>query len=139
MLRALLLVLVAANLVYAAWWRGWLPAELLPLARGDAGQREPGRLAAQVHPEYIELLAGPPADRLASSRCLQAGPFTDEAWPDAEAAVSRMGLASGQWLRVPADPPGSGSLLRVPEADATSQERLQAGEPELGRAFSPCP
>jgi hypothetical protein len=136
MLRALLLLLVAANLGYAAWWRGWLPADLLPLRRGDAGQREPGRVAAQRNPESIEVLAGPQAERLANARCLQAGPFSDEAWPGAEATAAGLGLAPDQWQRLPAATPASGAWLRVPQADPALQARLLAG---TDAAFRPCP
>jgi hypothetical protein len=55
MLRLLVLLLLLANLVYAAWRQawwvpppGWLP-ELAPT-------REPGRLARQVAPERVEVL-----------------------------------------------------------------------------------
>ena len=134
----LLLLVLVANLAYWAWWHGWLPAALLPLPRGEAGQREPARLAAQLNPQSIELLSAPQAERLTSLRCLQAGPFDDGAWPQVEAAAARMGLAPGQWQRLAA--PAAAGLLRVPEADALTQAKLLAGgEAEFGVPFRPCP
>lgn len=137
-----MLLLLVANLAYWAWWNGWLPAALLPLPRGEAGQREPARLAAQVDPHSIELLSAPQDERLSSLRCLQAGPFDDSAWPAVEAAVARVGLGPGQWQRLaaPAGASAADSVLRVPEADALTQARLLAGgEAEFGLPFRSCP
>jgi hypothetical protein len=52
MLRALVLLLMLLNLGYWAWGEGWL----LPYGIGPATQREPQRLARQIHPEAIRIL-----------------------------------------------------------------------------------
>jgi hypothetical protein len=140
MLRLLVLLLVLANAGYWAWTHGWLPAGWLPPPADGEHEREPARLAAQVRPETIELLGEGEARRLARSLCLQAGPFDEAQWPAAEAAALRAGLGSVNWLRVPAEPPATGHWIRVPEADADMQLRLQGTpDPDLGAGFSPCP
>lgn len=53
MLRALVLALLAANLAWFAWAQGWLEG-WLP-APGDADQREPHRLQAQVRPQVVTV------------------------------------------------------------------------------------
>jgi len=53
MLRLILLLLMLLNLGYFAWGQGYL----LPYGWGPAQQREPQRLAQQVHPEAIKVLA----------------------------------------------------------------------------------
>ena len=54
MLRALLAALLLANLVFFGWARGWFaPTWPSPLA----SQHEPARLAAQVAPERVTVLA----------------------------------------------------------------------------------
>jgi len=58
-MRALLLALLLANLVFFAWSQGWLAgAGLEPVT-----QREPQRLARQIHPEQVRVtpLSGAPA------------------------------------------------------------------------------
>ncbi len=52
MLRALVLLLMLLNLGYLAWGQGWL----LPYGFGPVTQREPQRLARQIHPEAIRIL-----------------------------------------------------------------------------------
>ena len=61
MLRALLALLIVANLVFFAFSRGALDGILGLRALGD---REPERLANQVRPQTIRLL---PVGRLAAS------------------------------------------------------------------------
>lgn len=54
MLRALLALLLLANLLFFGWAGGWLaPAFPAP----GAADREPGRVAAQVAPERVTVLA----------------------------------------------------------------------------------
>lgn len=61
MLRALVLVLVLANLAFFVWSQGWLDGDA---SSGDAGlvgvrsigDREPERLGRQVRPEAVTLL-----------------------------------------------------------------------------------
>ena len=54
MLRALLALLLLANLLFFGWAGGWLaPAFPAP----GTGDREPGRVAAQVAPERVTVLA----------------------------------------------------------------------------------
>lgn len=85
MLRALLVVLLLANLGFWAWTQGWLAPVLPP--RVDP--REPERLAAQLKPERVTVLtprAASAAVAAASASndadapvCLEAGPFADTA------------------------------------------------------------
>ena len=50
-MRALLLALLLANLVFFAWSQGWMAGAGL----GPVTQREPQRLALQIHPEQVQI------------------------------------------------------------------------------------
>lgn len=54
MLRLMVLVLLVLNLGYYAWGQGWL----LAYGWGPGQQREPQRVAQQVHPEAVTVLLG---------------------------------------------------------------------------------
>jgi hypothetical protein len=140
MLRALVVLLLLANLGHWAWSHGWVPPVLLPPPPDGSQQREPARMAAQVKPESIVLVAAPEARRLSSAACLQAGPFGDDQWPAASAAAERAGLAASARQRLPAAEPASAAWLRVPEADPAQQAALQSlQDSALGDGFKPCP
>lgn len=129
MLRALLVLLLAANVVFFAWVQGWL-APTWPPPR--AGEREPQRLAAQVHPDRIRVLtpqaasAALSAAREATLTCLEAGPLDAAALAAAEAALGAAGLPAGGWERQDTVPPSPRRWLRVPRADPAQQAALQA-------------
>ena len=94
MLRVLVLALLLANAGYFAWSQGLLAAYGLAPAR----QSEPERLAQQIRPEAMQLVAEEPARPAQSAappataapappvaapevpqvQCLQAGPFTEK-------------------------------------------------------------
>ena len=105
MLRALVVAMLAANLLFFAWARGWLsPALPLP----HQGEREPERLAAQVHPELIRIVppqAASAAVTAASTQCLEAGPFADGDIGVAEAAVLAAGVPNAAFERRDLQPP----------------------------------
>lgn len=63
MLRALVLALVLANLVYLVWVQGLLA----PYGFAPASQAEPERLEQQIRPEAVELLTTPPAQPAAAA------------------------------------------------------------------------
>ncbi len=67
MLRALVVLLLLANLAFFAWMHGWLNAAV---GVDPAGDREPQRLNAQVQPNTIRVL-NPPAG---ASAPVPAGP-----------------------------------------------------------------
>jgi hypothetical protein len=147
MLRALVVLLLLANLGYWAWSRGALPAGWLPPPPDGGAQREPQRRAAQLRPESIELLkpgAPPPAAAPAppvapALACLQAGPFGDAAWGAAWAAADRAGLLTDGWMRVTTADPAAGAWLRLPAARPPLVERLRAlQDPAFGGGFRPC-
>ena len=95
MLRLIVLVLLLANGGYFAWSQG----HLLPWGAGPAQQAEPQRLAQQVRPDALRVVAPAELKRLEAAaaagprppECLQAGPFDDtrasavrtvlESWP----------------------------------------------------------
>ena len=116
MQRALLVVLLAANVLFFGWARGWFaPAWAAP----QHSQREPGRSAAQVRPELITVVSTSAASATASSSlpsdgaetCLEAGPFSESNLAVAEKALnlalpstafavrSERGAAAQHWLR----------------------------------------
>jgi hypothetical protein len=140
MLRLLLLLLLLANAVWFGWSQGWLPAGLIPWPR-DADQREPQRLALQVHPERLQILpAGQPRQAVVTS-CWQAGPFKPGAQGTMDAiepAMALAGLPATAWQRVEAD---DGTWLRVPAATEAQQAALRglvlASPADLGAPASP--
>lgn len=105
MLRALLAVLLTANLLFLGWSRGWFaPAWPAP----GASDREPARLAAQVAPERVTVLA--PA---AASAALAA----------AERSARCPPIAS------PPDVPGGASAALAALASASQAAGLNPCEP----------
>jgi hypothetical protein len=106
MLRALVVILLLANLVMLAWERGLLDGLTGP--RGDR-DREPERLQRQVHPERLRIL---PAQ--AASTALAAGAAASAA-SAAEAAASAN------------DAPASSAAAVASAAAAATTYCLEAG------------
>lgn len=145
MLRALLALLVVANLAFFAFSRGALDGFLDLRALGD---REPERLARQVRPQTIRLLpaalpASAPPD--AATPCYETPTFTA-----AEAAAVESALAStlpaGAWSDVRGERSVAGRTetvhtYRVVGADSTLAARLATLRLDAagrGFSFSPC-
>ena len=95
MLKALVLALALANLAFYGWSQGWLDPMVGVRARGD---REPERLAQQVRPETVVILAPAAASAAVSLSCLEAGPFSDAELPPVRAALQA--LAPGGWADI---------------------------------------
>lgn len=131
MLRALVGLLLLANLAFLAWSQGWLGSS------PQHSQREPARLQAQVRPEALVVLppakagAAVQAARAAAQVCLEAGPFNGNLIGAAEATLASAQLPADAWSRV--DPSAAPVWLvfggRYPEAAAR-----KAREEELRRA-----
>lgn len=139
-MRTLAALLLLANLLFLALAQGWL----LPLAGLSTHQeREPQRLAAQVHPEIVRIVAaGAAASVPEGTQCLQAGPFGAEQ-ADATLAMLADKLPAGGVQRVPvrrSDEAGAAAAqfwLRAEAADAASSSKLQALTLP-GGGFGPC-
>ena len=138
-LRALLIVLLLANLAVYGWTQGYLEP-LLP-APGLA-EREPARLANQVNPEAVKVLglaAANEATRKVGPRCVEIGPFGLVDATAAEAALESTGIVANSWerdLRGPAQ-----VWLRLPRADAAMRDKLQtlaANSTLLAAGFKSC-
>ena len=114
MLRVAAILLLLANLAYFAWTQGHLAS--VGLAPIEA--REPERLQAQIQPETLRLLNGarneaavgdpttvatespetaPPAPAEPEGTCWQANGFTPAQANNLGVALSKLGLADGQW------------------------------------------
>jgi hypothetical protein len=105
-LRALVLLLVLANLGFYVWTRGWLDAVVGVRVEGE---REPERLARQFHPDSVRILgAQEGAAAMAAApalSCLEAGPYT-AAEADLAEALLQPALPAGSWTRGNVDQPG---------------------------------
>jgi hypothetical protein len=119
--RALFLVLVAANLAFYAWWRYGPPA--------DAA--DPAPLARQIEPEKLKIIA--PADlppvsaaRKPSAVCMEWGSFTAADVSRAEQALEPLALgprlaqrradeAASWWVYVPSMGSRQGALKKAAE------------------------
>jgi hypothetical protein len=121
MLRWAVLLLVVANGLFFAWSRGWL---------GDPpgnDAREPERVARQIRPEAVRVLAAPAAAALAATpSCVEAGPFRAAEAAAAEQVVASM-LPAGSWSRVPVERPGRWIVYmgRFPNAEALATRRAE--------------
>lgn len=126
MLRAAVVLILAANLLFFAWARGWLAPVVAP---PHAGEREPERLAAQVRPELVRVL---PPEAAATARvvCLEAGPFADADVGIAEAAMLGAGVPATAWRRDTTAPPPAWLVYMGPFADAAA---LRAKQEEVRR------
>jgi hypothetical protein len=131
-MRALVALLLLANLGFLALARGWLQPYV---GLSTPYEREPQRLAAQVDPDAVRVRAVGAA-AAAAAACIEAGPFTLEQLEAAEAALAQGAGAAVRWQRQAVEPPGEAGgpmfRLRVEQADAALRQRLQdmvAGAP----------
>jgi hypothetical protein len=131
MLRLVLLALILANLGFYSWTQGWLDGVVGVRASGD---REPERLARQVRPETVVILAPEAAASSVSSApvCLEAGPFSATELAAANAALKQAlpKAAEGSWAEVKIDTPGAWIVYIGKFADT---EGLTKKEQELKR------
>jgi hypothetical protein len=159
MLQRAVLLLLLANLLFFAWTQGWLDGVTGLRSQGD---REPERLARQVRPETVRILA--PSDAIPSTSsapasgagaetvtCLEAGPFATGASVSAIAAVqgAMPPVPASSWVDVKIERPGTWIVYmgRYPnrEAYAKKEEELRRTKvtyeevrspPELELGFS---
>ena len=95
MLRALAVLLLLLNLLFFGWTQGWLDEVVGLKARGD---REPERMAREVHPERVKLLSEAELAALQTRSCLALGPLDgDAALQAAQAALAKAGVAPATW------------------------------------------
>ncbi len=144
MLKAALAVIVAANLLFFGFTRGWFDGVLGLHSRGD---REPERLAGQVRPNSIVLMpmASAPSASAPAGMCLEAGPIATSDAAAAEATL-KAALPQGAWIDVRNETAsGSGATVvvthtyRVGNADVATAARLAALKLDAsGRGFSAC-
>ena len=144
-LRLLVLVLLLLNLALLAWGQGWL----LAYGWGLASQREPQRLAQQVRPQALLLLADPAlmrtpsAESSAQSACLQSAllneaqaasvrKLLEASWPadawvlDKLAAPERWIIYMGKFATV------ADLEKKTPATGQFAADFLPAGQPRAG-------
>lgn len=132
MARALIALLLFANLGFLMWTQGWLDGVVGMRSIGD---REPERLTRQVRPETIRILAPGAAGVAASTTlaCFEAGPF-DDAGIGAAQIAAQAALPAGSWLTVKTDQPGTWIVYMGRYA---SRDALSKKEDEIKRRNLP--
>lgn len=117
MLRALVVLLLLANLAFFAWTQGWLTGLTGISPEGD---RDPERLKRQVHPEVIRILppgsvpASAPAETTGSAGtaavvaavCFESGPYSAADLPAAEGVLKAALPAGTTWAVQNGERPG---------------------------------
>lgn len=136
MLRLIVLLLLLANGVYFAWSQGYL----LSLGWAPQQQSEPQRLAQQIRPQSVRVLAPAEARRVetvtnAPNECLQAGLFSDG---DAAALrqVATNLLPTGSWTLEATTEPARWIVYMGKYPDADALERKKAELRQLGVSFN---
>ncbi len=145
MLRALVALLLLANLAFWAWSQGALE----PLGLTAPRERDPARMARQLRPEAVRVL--PPVEAQAalraasqaqatgtatrtSLRCLEAGPFSAATVEAAERALTAAALSGARWVRVRHELAPQYAVVLGPFGN---REALQKKSEELGRLQMP--
>ena len=140
MLRALLLAVVAANLLFFGFTQGWFDGFLGLQSRGD---REPERIANQVRPTSIVLMPMASAPPGTSGSCLESAPVAAAESAAAETAL-RAALPPGTWTDQRSEAiVGTTTVVthvyRIGNADPTTAAKLAGLRLDSsGRGFSPC-
>jgi hypothetical protein len=140
MLKAALALLLAANLLFFGFTRGWFDGAFGLHARGD---REPERIANQVRPAAIVLMPMASAPPGTSGSCLESAPVAGAEAAAAE-AVLKVALPVGAWSDLRSESTvGTSTVVthvyRVGNADAALAARLAGLRLDSsGRGFSPC-
>ena len=140
MLKGLLAALIAANLLFFAFTRGWFDGVLGLQSNGD---REPERLANQVRPASIVLMPMASAPPGTSGSCLESAPVAGAEAAAAEAAL-KGALPPGSWSDQRSESTvGTTTVVthvyRVGNADAATAARLAGLRLDSsGRGFSAC-
>jgi hypothetical protein len=145
MLRALVVALALANLLFWIWSAGLLQG----LGLGPAQERDPSRLSLQVRPDAVRVLpatavaaavANPAAAAASASAlrstpvCLEIGPFSGAAIDAAERALAAAALPEGSWVRTTQDVP---ALYAVVLGPFGSRDALQQKREEVARLRLP--
>jgi hypothetical protein len=137
MLRVVVGLLLLANLAFFGWARGWFEPSMPPPHHGE---REPQRVAGQLRPDAVIVLAPKAASaaiaaaRAAAAACLQAGPLTDAEIGAAEAALAPVQLPEGAIQREAA-PPSLWLVLAGRTADAAQRRTREAELDKLGLRY----
>jgi hypothetical protein len=137
-LRLFVAGLLLANLLFLGWVRGWLGPAWPPPRHAE---REPERLAAQVRPAAVIVLAPTAASaavraaRVATVACLEAGPFGAADIAAAEAALASAQLPEGSWAREPVVVPQTWLVYAGRYPDATLRGVRERDLRRLGLAF----
>jgi hypothetical protein len=117
-MRALLVLLVLANLGFIALSRGWLEPFV---GLSTQHEREPQRLAAQLNAQSVRVLdpnaagsALATATAIDAPLCLQAGPFTAEQIDAAQAWLQQAQIPATAWSRTRTETPGQWQVVLGP-------------------------
>ncbi len=122
-MRVLVVVLLAANLLFFCWSRGWLdPLTGIPAQ----GVREPQRVQGQQHPERIQPLAASAVSALSQRVCLELGPFEDDAGLNAAQAVLRGAGLGVDWATRSSETPGQFVIATIKLDNADFRARKEA-------------
>jgi hypothetical protein len=137
MLRALVVLLLLANLAFWAWSTGALQA----FGLAPASERDPQRLAQQIQPEAVRVLpaaaalaslsaasaASAPIGKGIAARgtlvCLEAGPFTAARVEAAERALVAAAVPEGSWIRIDQDVSAQYTVVLGPFADRDAAKK----------------
>ncbi len=138
MLRALVALVLLANVVFYGWVQGWFAPGFAPPRQGD---HEPDRIAAQLHADAVTVLppvaasAAVTAARAAAVACLQAGPFVEADIAAAESALAAAQLPAGTWSREPVLPPPRWLVYAGRLADPAARRAREAELTRLSLAY----
>jgi hypothetical protein len=142
-MRTLVALLLLANLGFFALASGWLQPYV---GLSTQHEREPQRLAAQLNPDSVRVLAVGAAASAPGTACIQAGPFTLEQIEAVEAGLALAMRAPVTWQRqlaeASADARRPQFWLRVEQSDAALRRQLQelmAATPAAGLSACAAP
>lgn len=131
MLRALIVLLLLANLGFWAWHHEGV-AQALGLPRHS--DREPERLARQINPQALRLVAAAPASAAAGpgvAPCMETPALTADAAAALARALRQAGLAAERWTELRRETGGRWAVVWGRDEPAARLQRRLAQLPEL--------